>query len=138
MSVVDSKTRISLSVSKDLLRQFDELAKGMGHPTRSKAVSETMREFVSKRKWEISGSAEIPGVLLLTYDHHARDINRAITELQHEFPDVVTATMHLHLSKSTCLEIIAFRGKGQRVRSLAKMLQSQKGVMDLKLVSAPI
>ena len=133
-----SKTRISLSVSGDLLRQFDELAKGMGHPTRSKAVSEAMREFVSKGKWETTGSAEVPGVLLVTYDHHSRDINRAITELQHDFPDVVTATMHLHLSKDVCLEIIAFKGKGSRVRNLAKMLQTQKGVMDLKLVTAPI
>jgi len=133
-----SKTRVSLSVSKDLLRQFDDMALGIGHPTRSKAISEAMREFVSKRKWETAGNVDTSGVLILTYDHHARDINRAITELQHDFPDVVTATMHVHLSRDACLEVIAFRGKAQRVRNLAKMLESQKGVMDLETVTAPV
>ncbi|OGS41729.1 MAG: hypothetical protein A3K67_00765 [Euryarchaeota archaeon RBG_16_62_10] len=132
------KTRISLSVSEQLLKEFDALAKSLGHTNRSKAVSEAMREFSSSRKWELAKKGEVPGVILLTYDHHSRGINAALTELQHDFPDAVTATMHLHLSRHTCLEVIAFRGEAERVRSLAKTLQSQKGVLELKLLtSAP-
>jgi len=132
------KTRISLSVSKELMDEFDALAEGVGHPNRSKAVSEAMREFVSSRKWDLARTGTVPGVILVTYDHHSRGINRALTELQHDFPDVVSATMHIHLSKHTCLEVIAFKGEAERVRGLAKTLQSQKGVLDLKLVTSPV
>ncbi len=132
-----AKTRISLSVSRDLMNEFDSLAKSMGQPTRSKAVSEAMREYVANRKWEMAKKGNVPGVILLTYDHHSRGINMALTELQHEYPDVVTATMHLHLAKHTCLEVIAFKGDAARIRELAKMLQNQKGVLDLKLISSP-
>jgi CopG family transcriptional regulator, nickel-responsive regulator len=132
------KTRISLSVSKKLMDEFDALAEGVGHPNRSKAVSEAMREFVSSRKWDLARTGTVPGVILVTYDHHSRGINRALTELQHDFPDVVSATMHIHLSKHTCLEVIAFKGEAERVRGLAKTLQSQKGVLDLKLVTSPV
>jgi CopG family nickel-responsive transcriptional regulator len=131
------KTRISLSVSEDLMRDFDSLSKDLGHPTRSKAVSEAMRQFVTSKKWDLSGKGVLPGVILVTFDHHARGINQALTELQHDFPDVVTATMHLHISKHTCLEVIAFRGPAQRVRALAQVLQAQKGVLDLRLLTSP-
>jgi len=131
------KARISLTVSKELLKEFDSLSKALGQPNRSKAVSEAMREFASSRKWDLAKKGMAHGVILLTYDHHARGITHALTELQHEFPDEVTATMHIHLSKHTCLEVIAFRGEAERIRSLAKGLRSQKGVLDLKLVASP-
>jgi CopG family nickel-responsive transcriptional regulator len=130
------KMRISISIPQELAREFDSMSKSLGHSDRSKAVSEAMREFISGRKWDLGVKGEVPGVLLLTYDHHANGLNRALTEVQHEYPDVITATMHIHLSKHTCLEVIAFKGKGERVRGLAKMLHSQRGVIDLKLVSA--
>ena len=133
-----NKARISLSISEDLLKEFDSQTKGLGHPDRSKAVSEAMREFISSRRWDLGKKGEVPGVILLTYDHHSRGINAALTELQHDFPDVITATMHLHLSKHTCLEVIAFRGETDRVRGLAKTLQSQKGVLSLKLLTSPV
>ena len=131
------QTRISLSVPGDLLDDFDKLAEGLGHPNRSQAVSEAMREFVANRKWDLASKGKVPGVILVTYDHHSRGISNALTELQHDYPDVVTATMHIHLSKHTCLEVIAFSGEATRVRSLAKTLRAQKGVLDLKLVTSP-
>jgi CopG family nickel-responsive transcriptional regulator len=130
------KTRVSLSLSEDMLKQFDALSRDLGHSNRSVAVGEAMREFVTNRKWELGGKGAAAGVILLTYDHHSRGITAALTELQHDFPDVVTATMHIHLSKHTCLEIIAFRGEGSRVRSLAKTLQSNKGVLTLKVLTS--
>jgi len=135
--VMARKERISLSIESDLIKEFDAIADDLGHPTRSKAVGEAMREFVAKKKWDMAGKGVVPGVILVTYDHHSRGVNNALTELQHDYPDVVNATMHVHLSKHTCLEVIAFKGEADRVRSLARTLQSQKGVLDLKLISAP-
>lgn len=131
------KERISLSVSKNLLKDFDALSRELGHPTRSNAASEALREFVTNRKWDLAKRGSVPGVILVTYDHHSRGVNRALTELQHDFPDTITATLHIHLSKHTCLEVIAFKGEANRVRMLAKTLQSQKGVLDLKLITSP-
>lgn len=131
------KTRISLSVSKHLLEEIDRLSKDLGHPTRSSAISEAMSEFLASRKWDIAKRGDVPGVILVTYDHHSRGVNTALTGLQHDYPDVISATMHIHLSRHTCLEVIAFRGEANRVRALAKTLRSQKGVIDLKLLTSP-
>src|SRR4030042_2036333 len=133
---MSGRTRVSLSIPKELMKEFDNLSKSIGHPNRSKAVSESRGEFLSSRKWDLAKKGETPGVILLSYDHHARGVNRALTEVQHDYPDLITATMHIHLSKHTCLEVIAFRGQADRVRSLARLLQSEKGVLDLKVVTS--
>ncbi len=130
------KTRVSLSIQADLVREFDAVSAGLGHPTRSKAVSEAMREFVSTKRWDMDRKGTASGVILVTYDHHATGVNRALTELQHDYHEVVGATMHIHLTKHTCLEVISFDGEAESVRTLAKMLQSQKGVLSLKVVTA--
>ena len=131
------KTRVSLSLSEDLLKEFDSLSRDLGHSNRSVAVGEAMREFLTNRKWDMGKKGSVAGVILLTYDHHSRGISAALTEMQHEFTDVVTATMHIHLSKHTCLETIAFEGGAGRARALAKSLHSQKGVLDLRVVASP-
>ena len=128
---------MSLSIQADLMKEFDSVAESLGHPTRSKAVSEAMREFVSLKRWDMAKKGVVPGVILVTYDHHAGGVNEALTELQHDYHEVVGATMHIHLTKHTCLEVISFEGEAERVRSLATMLQSQKGVLSLKVVTAP-
>ena len=136
-SIMAGKTRVSLSLQADLMKEFDSVAESLGHPTRSKAVSEAMREFVSMKRWDMAKKGVVPGVIIVTYDHHARGVNKALTELQHDYHEVVGATMHIHLTKHTCLEVISFEGEAERVRSLATMLQSQKGVLSLKVVTAP-
>ncbi len=136
-STMAGKTRVSLSLEADLMREFDAVAESLGHPTRSKAVGEAMREFVTTKRWDMSKKGVVPGVILVTYDHHARGVNKALTELQHDYHEIVGATMHIHLTKHTCLEVISFEGDSEKVRSLAKVLQSQKGVLSLKVVTAP-
>lgn len=131
-----AKTRVSLSLSAAMLKEFDDLSHDLGHSSRSVAVGEAMREFLANRRWDLGGRGAAAGVILVTYDHHSRGINAALTELQHDYPDVVTATMHIHLSKHTCLEVIAFRGRADRVRSLAKILQSKKGVLEQRLITS--
>jgi CopG family nickel-responsive transcriptional regulator len=131
------QTRISLSVPRDLLSEFDDLTESVGHPNRSNAVAEAMRDYVSSKRWSMARKGVVPGVILITYDHHSRGITSALTTMQHDFTDVVTSTMHIHLTRHKCLEVIAFKGEAGRVRSLAKTLQSHRGVLDLKLVTAP-
>lgn len=135
-SSMAEKTRVSLSLSEELVREFDSLSRELGQSNRSVAVGEAMREYLASRRWDLAKKGGSAGVILLAYDHHSRGINAALTGLQHDYPDVVTATMHLHLSRHTCLEVIAFKGRAERIRSLAKTLQSKKGVLSLKVLTS--
>jgi CopG family nickel-responsive transcriptional regulator len=58
-----------------------------------------------------------------------------IVEAQHKFENVVTASMHIHLTKDKCLEIIAVKGKASNIRSLSQELTIKKGVKKLKFTA---
>ncbi|HOG08514.1 MAG TPA: nickel-responsive transcriptional regulator NikR, partial [Syntrophales bacterium] len=64
----------------------------------------------------------------LNYDHHQRDMLGKITDIQHDHQDLIISTQHIHLDHRTCLEIVAVRGKADRVEALAHALRSVKGV----------
>jgi len=58
-----------------------------------------------------------------------------IMQVQHKFEDVVSSTMHIHLTQNKCLEIIAVNGDTKEVRRLTQMLITKKGVKQLKLIA---
>jgi len=63
-----------------------------------------------------------------------KNVNQ-IVEAQHKFENVVTASMHIHLAKDKCLEIIAVKGKASNIRSLSQELTTKKGVKELKITA---
>jgi CopG family nickel-responsive transcriptional regulator len=70
----------------------------------------------------------------MVYNHHKRCLTEEITHLQHHFIDVIISTQHIHLNEDKCLEIIALKGKYDRINELYTKLKSLKGVINAKLI----
>jgi CopG family nickel-responsive transcriptional regulator len=68
------------------------------------------------------------GVLVIVFDHHARDLQKVLTEIQHRHRRIICSSMHLHLDEQMCLEAIAVRGQAREIRELTDMLRSKRGV----------
>ncbi|RJS81969.1 nickel-responsive transcriptional regulator NikR [Candidatus Bathyarchaeota archaeon] len=123
-------SRISISVPPELLKEFDLLVKEIGYD-RSKAVQKAMRNFITEYKFrELEG--EGVGALLVLYDHEIPGLDSLLTDVQHSYEDVITSSMHIHLDKRRCLEIIAVKGELGRIQDLAKKLTSKRGVIQFK------
>jgi len=83
-------------------------------------------------------AGNVVGTVTLIYDHHTRLLPEKLTDLQHEYHDVVISTLHAHLDHERCLEVVILRGRSKRVQQLADRLISIKGVQHGRLVmSAP-
>jgi CopG family nickel-responsive transcriptional regulator len=61
-------------------------------------------------------------------------LGNKLADLQHEYYQEILAVQHFHLSHETCLEIIAVKGKAQRLTELSDRLISLKGIRHGKLV----
>lgn len=126
--------RFTVAVPKDLLAQFDEMARRRGMRTnRSEAVRDLIRERLVEEALE-EPDAEVAGSITMVYDHHLPGVTQLLDEIQHEHLDVVVSKMHVHLDHGACLETIAVRGSGDEVRDLADKLLGTKGVRHGKLV----
>ncbi|MCW4005395.1 MAG: nickel-responsive transcriptional regulator NikR [Candidatus Bathyarchaeota archaeon] len=128
-------TRVGVTFPPELLKDFDDVISGMGYESRSKAVQDAVRLFVSERKW-LKKEANVvqTGVLLMVYDHEVRELERDLTDTQHHHASLVTSTLHVHISERDCLEAIVVKGKASEIQHLSDELATKRGVKILKTV----
>lgn len=123
--------RFGVSLEKDLLDKFDRLIRARNYNNRSEAFRDLIREELVKRQWQ--EGKEIAGAITLIYEHHKRELVNKLTDIQHDYQEVIISTQHIHLDHHNCLEIIAVKGTPQKAQELANTLKSVKGVKHATL-----
>jgi CopG family nickel-responsive transcriptional regulator len=126
-----SLVRFGVSLPADLMKRFDALIKERNYTARSKAIGDLIRQELIKKQWE--DDTETAGAITLIFDHHKRDLLNNVTDIQHDFQNLIISTQHVHLDHNNCLEIIAVRGIAGRIRRLADALKALKGVKHATL-----
>jgi CopG family nickel-responsive transcriptional regulator len=124
--------RVGVTFPPDLLKEFDEIINKMGYESRSKAIQDAVRLYVSEKKWLREEKADQTGVLLMVYDHEVKGLESDLTETQHHHTRLISSTLHIHLSERDCLEAIAVKGKASEIRQLSDALTTKRGVKILK------
>jgi CopG family transcriptional regulator, nickel-responsive regulator len=127
--------RLSISLDDDLLTDFDRFWRKQKFATRSEAICQLLRDALTKDAWA-GTSREVVGTLSLVYDHHHPQLRNRLMKLQHDNPELVVATMHIHLTHDLCLEIIVLRGPSAKLQEMAAQLRGMKGVHKGELVMA--
>jgi CopG family nickel-responsive transcriptional regulator len=129
---VDRLSRFSLSMPANLVRQFDAMAQEKGFANRSQAVAELVRSALVEHHAQV-GLHDIAGTVTLVYDHHKRNIQGLLTDIQHEHGNWIISTLHVHLDHHHCMEVMAVRGPAAQVKAMADQLITAKGVKHGKL-----
>jgi len=129
-------TRIGVSLPINLLDEFDKIIDTRGYSSRSEAIRDAIRNYIAEYKWLEKEGGEIVGVVNVMYNHHSKGTSDAIISLQHDFGDVITATMHIHLNDENCLEMIIVEGDMVNIRKLVDRSSTIKGVTNVKLITA--
>ena len=124
--------RVGVTFPPELLNDFDAIIDKMGYESRSKAIQDAVRLFVSERKWLQEADTNQTGVILMVYNHETRGLESDLTNSQHHHSDLISSTMHIHLGEHDCLEVIAVKGKGSEIRHLSDDLATRRGVKILK------
>jgi CopG family nickel-responsive transcriptional regulator len=125
--------RFGVSIEQDLLENYDRLIAERGYATRSEALRDLIREALIQQKIEMKSDTQALGSLTLVYDHHASNLLQEMTQIQHNFHELILSVMHLHVNHNDCLEVIALRGIVAEIVALANGLLSLKGIKNGKL-----
>ena len=126
--------RFSVSVPPKLLEDFDKAIANMGYE-RSKVIRLAMQNFLTEYRWTSENEKVGVGALIMIYNHETKGVEETLTEIQHEYRTVISATTHIHLDDQNCLEILAVKGDVKTTHSLAKKLMGARGVKQLKLAA---
>ena len=124
--------RFGVSMESSLLKKLDAFINGKGYSNRSEAIRDFVRANLVEQEW--GENKEVVGTVTLIYDHHALELPKKLTDLQHHFHKEIISTTHIHLDEHNCLEILALKGQGARVKKIADRLIAAKGVKHGKLV----
>ncbi len=123
--------RFGVSLEKRLIEAFDRHIAGQEYKSRSEAIRDLIREELIRKQWREGGT--VAGAVVMTYDHHKRELVNLLLDIQHDFQETIISTQHVHLDHHHCLEIIAVKGRASDVEKLATTLKVQVGVKHLSL-----
>lgn len=125
-------TRFGISLDDRLLKRFDRLIMEKGYANRSEAIRDLIRDSLVKEEWE-EGTKETVGTITLVYSHHTRELPDTLADLQHNFYASIISTMHVHLDRHNCLEVLVVRGRAGDIKKIADRLIGTKGVKHGRL-----
>ncbi len=129
-------TRIGVSLPKNLLDEFDAIIKVRGYSSRSEAIRDAIRNYITEYKWLESEKGEVVGVIVVLFDHTVRGVSDALISIQHTFANIISSDMHIHLSEDQCLEVIVVKGDMEEIKKLVDRISATRGVLSHKVITA--
>ncbi len=130
--------RVGVTFPPELLDEFDEIVNKTGYQSRSKAIQDAVRLYISEKKWLKEENTEQRGILIMVYNHDIKGLEHDLTEAQHHHSSLISSTMHIHVGDRDCLEAIAVKGKSSEIQHLSNELTVKKGVKILKTIIVSI
>jgi len=127
-------TRFGVSIDSQLIKKFDALIGHKGYATRSEAIRDMIRDTLVEHEWE-SGDQDTVGTITIVYNHHTRELEHALTDMQHKSFHQIVSSLHVHLDAHNCLEVLVVKGKSREIRKIADHLIGTRGVKHGKLTT---
>jgi CopG family nickel-responsive transcriptional regulator len=131
-------TVISITLPLDLLNQFDEFMKSRGYFSRSEAFRDAVRNLISEAEIAKFSSGNVAATIMTTCDYARKDVDLKITELRHEFDDVVIENVHRHINGKYCVEIFVTEGNNDRILNLINRLRGMHGIQQVRAMFMPL
>jgi CopG family transcriptional regulator, nickel-responsive regulator len=127
-------TRFGVSLDNDLLKQFDDRILRNGQKNRSEAIRDLIRDALVRHCWE-KEAGDKAGTITIIYDHHKSDVSERLNKIEHDNHDCIISKMHIHLDHDNCLEVLAVKGKAEKIHEIADEIIGTKGVKHGKLTA---
>ncbi len=119
-------SKFGVYIPKELANDLERFMKALGISSKSALVREALKLFIIEHEWKVA--KEAVGIVGVIYNHEVRGVDEELTNIQHDFLDIIVSTLHVHLSKEKCMLAIAVRGDAEKIKHLIGRLSIVKGV----------
>jgi CopG family nickel-responsive transcriptional regulator len=129
--------RLTITVDDDLVADVDEFIAARGYANRSEAIRDLVRSGLQQSSLEVADGRDCIATLSYVYDHAARELPKRLTQDFHEHHHLAQATLHVHVSHDSCLEVTVLRGRSSEVKAFADHVIAERGVRHGHVVFMP-
>lgn len=131
-------TVVSITLPADLLKKFDDFVKMRGYYSRSEAFRDAIRSLIAEMEIAKLDTGSVAATMMITCEYARRDVDLRMSEIRHEFDDVVVENFHRHIDKQYCLEVFIAEGNYQRVLELIGRIRGMRGIQEVKATFMPL
>jgi len=122
---------VSVSLNEKLLEEIDNIRDEIGFSGRSEVIRASARMLIADNKEKEKMDGEINSILVLI---HGQEVEDRVTEIKHDFEDIINTQIHSHLKENKCMEIFILDGMAERIKLLWKMFQKSRKIDYIKLI----
>jgi len=131
-------TVVSITLPGELLRRFDEFVRVRGYYSRSEAFRDAVRSLIAEGEVARLEGGRVATTIMIACDYARKDVDRRVSEVRHEFDDVVIENVHRHIGEKYCLEIFIAEGDYRRVLDLVGRIRGMRGILQVKALFMPL
>lgn len=129
---------ISITLPDKLLEKFDNFIKTRGYYSRSEAIRDAIRSLITEAEFIGVETERVAATIMVTCDYTRTDVDKRITEIRHEFDDIVVENIHRHINEKYCLEILIIEGDIKRTLTLIGRIRGIRGIYQVKSIFMPL
>lgn len=128
--------RFGVSLDETILNDLDKIVEQHRFPNRSQAIRALVQKNIVEEKWD--NDDIVLATVVLIYDHNKKELHQQVSSLQHEYHCLLLAGQHVHIDDHNRMEIIALKGKANRIINLANKLKAVKGIKHAEISKTSI
>ena len=129
--------RLTITIDDDLVAVVDEFIGKKGYANRSEAIRDLVRGGLQQSSLEVAQDRDCIATLSYVYDHAARELPKRLTQEFHDHHHLAEATLHVHISHDSCLEVTVLKGRSSEVKAFADHVIAERGVRHGHVVFMP-
>jgi CopG family nickel-responsive transcriptional regulator len=129
--------RLTITIDDDLVAAVDEFIEARGYANRSEAIRDLVRSGLQQSSLEVAPGRDCIATLSYVYDHAARELPRRLTQEFHDHHHLAQATLHVHISHDSCLEVTVLKGRSSEVKAFSDHVIAERGVRHGHVVFIP-
>jgi len=131
-------TVISITLPSDLVKKFDDFFKARGYYSRSEAFRDAIRSLIAEAELAKLETGRVAATMMITCEYARRDVDLRMSEVRHEFDDIVVENFHRHIDQQYCLEVFIAEGDYRRVLELIGRIRGMRGIQEVKATFMPL
>lgn len=131
-------TVVSVTIPDELLKKFDEFMKTRGYYSRSEAFRDAIRNLMAEAELAKMEKGNVAATIMMICDYARKDVDLKMTEIRHEFDDVVIENVHRHIGEKYCLEIFISEGNNERILDLVGRVRGMRGIQQVRAMFMPL
>ncbi|MFQ5836486.1 MAG: nickel-responsive transcriptional regulator NikR [Candidatus Bathyarchaeia archaeon] len=129
---------ISISLTSELLKKLNEFMRERGYSSRSEAIRDALRDSLSEYEFSRFEKGKVTATITVISELERRDVDEKLMRLRHEYDDLVSGNMHIHLGKKYCLEIFITEGEYEQILGFIGRIRATRGIQQVKYSMTPM